>query len=257
MPTSRLQLGTCEKPNSALSAGKVEQALLSGTGSGATRQMFFVPLHYEQNYAYPLLVWLHGPGDDERQLQRLMPLVSMRNYVAVGPRGSARYESGGYSWQQTESGIAAAEQSVFAAVEAAQERFNVAPERIFVGGYASGGTMAFRVALRHPAAFAGALSIGGPFPSGHMPLAQLQQLRSLPLFIAQGRDAVDYPVEQACQELRLFHAAGLKATLRQYPCGDEVTTVMLHDMDVWMMERVTGIESSPAGECLLPPGEAN
>ena len=252
---SRLQLGTCEKKSDATGVYQVEQALLSTSDSDAARHMFFVPLHYERNYAYPLLVWLHGPGDDERQLQRVMPLVSMRNYVAVGPRGSVRDEGPGFTWQQSESGIAAAEQSVFAAIEAAQERFNIARQRIFVGGYASGGTMAFRVALRHPSAFAGALSIGGPFPSGNMPLLQLDRLRRLPFFIAQGRDAVDYPVEQTCQELRLFHAAGLKATLRQYPCGDEVTTVMLHDMDVWMMERVTGIEETPQVQC--PPGEAN
>ena len=40
---------------------------------------FFAPLHYESNYAYPLLVWLHGSGDDESQLKRIMPLVSLRN----------------------------------------------------------------------------------------------------------------------------------------------------------------------------------
>ena len=34
---------------------------------------FFVPLHYEPNYAYPLLVWLHGPQDDQGQLKRIMP----------------------------------------------------------------------------------------------------------------------------------------------------------------------------------------
>ena len=46
------------------------------------------PLHYERNYAYPLVVWLHGPGGDERQVTRVMPLVSSRNYAAVGPRGT-------------------------------------------------------------------------------------------------------------------------------------------------------------------------
>src|SRR4051794_5650794 len=51
-------------------------------------QALFTPLHYERNYAYPLIVWLHGPGDDERQLKRIMPLVSMRNYGAAGPRGT-------------------------------------------------------------------------------------------------------------------------------------------------------------------------
>ena len=44
-------------------------------------------MHYAPGYAYPLIVWLHGSGSDERQLQRIMPLVSMQNYVAVAPRG--------------------------------------------------------------------------------------------------------------------------------------------------------------------------
>ena len=48
----------------------------------------FAPLHYESNYAYPLIVWLHGANDDERQLKRIMPFVSLRNYVAVSPRGT-------------------------------------------------------------------------------------------------------------------------------------------------------------------------
>ena len=29
------------------------------------------PLHYEPNYAYPLLAWLHGSGGDERELKLL------------------------------------------------------------------------------------------------------------------------------------------------------------------------------------------
>ena len=49
----------------------------------------FAPLHYEKNYAYPLIVWLHGPGGDEGQLKRIMPCISTRNYAAVAPRGTA------------------------------------------------------------------------------------------------------------------------------------------------------------------------
>ena len=32
---------------------------------------------------------LHGWGDDETQLKRVMPIVSMQNFVAVAPRGGA------------------------------------------------------------------------------------------------------------------------------------------------------------------------
>src|SRR5262245_28959832 len=61
------------------------------------------PLHYERNYAYPLVVWLHGAGDDERQVTNVMPLVSSRNYAAVGPRGTLPLDNplGAYRWSQT------------------------------------------------------------------------------------------------------------------------------------------------------------
>ena len=208
-----------------------------------------VPMHYESNYDYPLLVWLHGPGDDERQLQRIMPLVSLRNYVAVGPRATANIKGRkGADWRQYENDIDAAESAVFSCIDMVTERFNVAPQRIFLAGYSTGGTMAFRLGLRHPQRFAGVLSLGGSFPSGHMPLARLSQARKLPLFIAHGRDADNYSVDRSCDELRLFHAAGLSVTLRQYPCGEELTTHMLSDMDRWIMELVTGIEHTPAPE---------
>ncbi len=209
----------------------------------------FVPMHYEPNYPYPLLVWLHGPGDDERQLQRIMPLISLRNYLAVGPRATANIKGRrGFEWRQHAHDIDAAETAVFNCIDLVTERFNVAPQRVFLAGFSTGGTMAFRLGLRHPQRFAGVLSLGGSFPSGNMPLARLSQARKLPLFIAHGRDAENYSVEQSCDELRLFHSAGLSVTLRQYPCGEELTTHMLSDMDRWIMEQVTGIEHTPAPE---------
>ena len=215
----------------------------------AVPHALFVPMHYEPNYAYPLLVWLHGPGDDERQLQRIMPLVSLRNYVAIGPRATASMPGrAGSDWSQEEADIDAAEAAVFSCIDLVTERFSVAPRRVFLAGFGTGGTMAFRLGLRHPQIFAGALSLGGSFPCGQMPLARLSAARKLPLFIAHGRDAENYSVEQSCDELRLFHSAGLSVTLRQYPCGEELTTNMLSDMDRWIMELVTGIEQSSVPE---------
>jgi phospholipase/carboxylesterase len=201
-------------------------------------------LHYERNYAYPLIVWLHGPQDDERQLKRIMPLISMRNYVAAGPRGTlgATKADGnrcaGFDWSQSEEHIALAEQRVQDAVAAARQRFNVARHRVFLGGFGNGGTMAFRVALNCPNLAAGVLSIGGEFPRGLMPLRNLSQIRQLKVFLATGRDSVRYPQHVVCENLRLLYTAGMAVNLRQYPCGDELTTLMLSDMDRWIMEQV-------------------
>jgi len=226
----------------------VEQSIVRASDQPGLPYTLFAPLHYEPNYAYPLVIWLHGPGDDERQLLRVMPLVSMRNYVSVGPRAPRAMagDQPGHQWPTSGVGLGTAAQSVFECLEIVKQKFHVAPHRVFLAGYQSGGTMAFRVGLAHPRRFAGILSLGGPFPTGDTPLAHLKEARGLPLFIAQGRSSEIYPVETTCDELRLFHAAGMHVTLRQYPCGDELNTQMLHDMNVWMMEQVTGASDSDA-----------
>ena len=227
------------------SVASVEQAVIRNLGRSGQPYSLFAPLHYEPNYAYPLVVWLHNDGGDERQLARVMPLVSMRNYVGLGVRGRRRRAGEpGYCWPQTSGAIMAAERRTSYAIAWARQKYNLHDQRVFLAGYEAGGTMAFRLALRNPQRFAGALSIGGSFPEGEQPLARLLALRKFPLFLAHCRDSQTYPIERVCDELRLIHSAGLAVTLRQYPCADELTTVMLHDMDVWMMERVTGIASS-------------
>jgi len=199
----------------------------------------FTPLHYERNYAYPLVVWLHGPDDDERQVTRIMPLVSLRNYVAVGARGTIAGEvKGSYAWSQSPSRIALAHERVNAAIAAARRWLNVAGDRVYLAGYGCGGTTAIRIALARPDEFAGVMSIGGGFPTGNRPLARLHAVRSLRILLSTARDSQSYPPAQVCQHLRLFHAAGMSVDLRQYPCGDELMTNMLSDMDRWIMNQL-------------------
>ena len=186
----------------------------------------FVPLHYEPRYAYPLIVWLHGSGDDERQLQRVMPKISIRNYAAVGPRGGSVIGNGvesGYSWEQAPHQIERARQSVMECITAAQTRFNIGADRIFLAGFGAGGTMALRIAMSMPEMFSGVASLAGGFPNGHRPLLRIEAARALPVFLAHGRKGVCYDEDRVCQDLRLLHAAGISVTLRQYLCSDELT----------------------------------
>jgi phospholipase/carboxylesterase len=200
----------------------------------------FAPLHYEPGYAYPLLVWLHGPGLDEGQLRRVMPLVSMRNYAAVAPRGPGSGPGGGRCWPQSDDAIDEAEAGVWQAVAAAENRFKVHRNRRYLVGYGCGGTMAVRLALRHPDRFAGAATLGGPLPSGGAPLSRLGELRRLPLLIAAGCKSDDYDSHSVCRDLRLVHSAGMSVTLRHYPCGQDLIPEMLADLNRWLMDQVTG-----------------
>ena len=211
----------------------------------------FAPLHYAPGYAYPLIVWLHGCGGDERQLQRVMPQLSMQNYLAVAPRGIQLPDEGEnerprYGWTQSDEHIQQAEQRVFDAIELAGRKFHVSRRRVFLTGFDAGGTMAMRIAMSHPARFAGALSLCGAFPTGRTPFCNLVAARRLGIFLATGRGSLEFPAERVCEDLRLLHTAGLSITLRQYPCGHELMPQMLRDVDRWIIDQITAPQAAPA-----------
>jgi phospholipase/carboxylesterase len=206
----------------------------------------FAPEHYEPAYSYPLIVWLHGAGASATQLRWLMPHVSMRNFVAVAPRGTVCLADERddeevrptFTWLQDEDHILLARQRTYEAIFAACEQFNVAPAKIFLAGRDAGGTMALRLALDDPERFAGAISLGGAFPSGIAPLCRLNVARRVPVLLAGGRWATGYGDREAAHDLRLLHAAGISVTVRLYPCGDVVTPGMLADVNRWVMQQV-------------------
>jgi phospholipase/carboxylesterase len=106
--------------------------------------------------------------------------------------------------------------------------------------------MAFRVAVNHPGRFAGVVSLCGAFPGNFSPLRRLEDVRRLPVFLAVGRDSSQYSPAQACNDLRLFHTAGISVALRQYPCRHELAPQMLRDLDRWIIEQITQRADTPA-----------
>ncbi|MEM9658282.1 MAG: PHB depolymerase family esterase [Planctomycetota bacterium] len=207
----------------------------------------FTPLHYEQGYAYPLLVWLHGDGGSERELRRVMPHVSVRNYVAIAARGadSNVADETSFYWQDSATGSGDAADEVRRCIDLAASRYHLHAERIFIAGYQSGGTMALRLALRYPDWFAGAASIGGAMPRGDSPLRRVNHARRLPLLLTCCRECRQYPPQRVADDLRLLHSAGFSLALRQYPGDSGLTTAMLGDLDRWLMGLICP-ESSQA-----------
>jgi len=240
--TTGLISGSILEPN-VLAASTPSVAAAVSTDSGELcRHSLFAPLHYERNYGYPLIVWLHGPGNDERQLRRIMPQLSMRNYVAVAPRGTlaldADADAAGFRWQQHGDHVYLAEKRVFDCVDLARRKFHVKPDRVFLAGAGCGGTMALRIALANPNAFAGALSLGGGLPRGMAPLARVNEARGKPLLLMSGITSERYSQTHVNEDLRLLHSAGITVTLRLYPHGDELSPMMLGDVDRWLMQQI-------------------
>lgn len=217
-----------------------------GARREATPLSFFLPVRYEPNYQYPLIVWLHQDGAAERQVAEIMPHLSMQNYLAVGVRGTRACDSVGhrFQWLQSPLGTAVAEEAVFAAIDAARTRYSVHPGRIYLAGYREGGTMALRVGLRNATAIDGVISLDGALPRGGRPLADLESARTLAILSAVAMEGTRYPMQTVCEDLRLWHAAKMRMDMRQYITDDVMTSEVLRDVNAWIMARVTG-QSSP------------
>lgn len=199
----------------------------------------FAPMHYEAGYSYPLIVWLHGAQSNEDELPQVMPLISTRNFVAIAPRGTSYVQNirGAYTWDDTTDSIAEAAERVEDCIQVARERFNIHADRIFVAGHSAGGTMALRLGLEHPERFAGAISLGGQVPRGSRLLKHVNRARNLPLLLSASPTEGVYSTDEVMQDLRFLHNAGMSLSLRMYPEGDELTTVMFKDLNSWVMEQ--------------------
>ena len=208
---------------------------------------FFGPERYEPRYEYPLIVWLHSCYSSELELENVMPALSLQNYVSCAPRGTTACDSEGkfYRWGQSAAATAIAEEIVFETISLAARQFSIAENRVFLAGFGGGATMAWRIALRYPKRFAGIVSVCGDFPHRNQPLSNLTVARHLPTLWLYGAQSKSCGVQQVCESLPILHSASLAVDIRQYPCGNELLSNMLVDMNGWMMEHVT---QQPASE---------
>lgn len=206
---------------------------------------YFLPVQYEPNYQYPLVIWLHSNGADQTQMASVLPEISLQNYIGIGIRAPRATDAmgHGFDWLENESGIALTEEAIFNAIEVARSQYSIRRDRVCVVGHREGGTMALRTALRYPTAFAAAISLGGRFPTGCRPFSNLEQARKLPMMITLGSDESAYPTDDLCRDLRTLHAGHLGMNFRQYDVDDALHPRILSDMNHWLMSQITGVDT--------------
>jgi phospholipase/carboxylesterase len=212
----------------------------------AAGHAFFLPLHYTPGYKYPLVVWLHNNGFNENQLDNVMPYISVRNYIGVGVRATKAADAIGhrFDWHQGTAAIGAAHDAIITAIDEAIERFAVNTERIVLAGYRDGGTMALRIAMRQPDRFAAAVSLGGPMPKGAIRnIGQLREKR-LPMLWQWGGGRAEFTNELLKSDCSMAMSIGGQVEIRQYPGDDEMDTVVLKDIDDWIMRRIVSQSST-------------
>ena len=118
--------------------------------SAETQYWVFVPKSYDESHstATRLFVWLHGCGGE-----------SAGDIFNVSPGGDQSWISiavGGREGQCWDPGND--QSKIFAAVASMKSHFNISSQSVVLGGYSSGGDLAYRTAFFNSSSFAGVLA---------------------------------------------------------------------------------------------------
>lgn len=200
----------------------------------------FLPEGYEPNYAYPLVVWFHQAGADERTLLDVMPQITTQNCIGLGLRGPNAHSSGtGYDWPIWESSIADFEEYLSSTVRSLRREFHIHSERIFPAGFGEGGAMALRMLFSRPEWFGGAAAIGFHVSSGKKRvLARMRDLAGKRLLLATGSRDRLAPAAGMLHMAHLLHTAGMEIETRVFDGGHELAPSALRRIDHWIMEGI-------------------
>jgi phospholipase/carboxylesterase len=203
----------------------------------------FLPTGYEPNYAYPLLVFFHGHGGNERQVIGLAPRLSRRNFICIGLRGPL--EAGprpngrmGYAWGAPHDYDSLVEDYVFRAVEQTRLKYHVHSERIFLAGFCEGASLAYRLGLSFPDRFGGVISLNGAMPRQGGPLLRLPDVRRLKVLIGHGIANAFTPLTMAQADYRLLYTAGLDIRMHTYAATHRLHPDMLRDVNRWIIQAI-------------------
>jgi len=215
----------------------------------------FVPENYEPGYAYPLVVWLHSDASSEMELDHVMPALSLRNYIAIAPRGNvkSRGSQRRYRWGTTLTDCAVAEDLVWDSVQAAMNVLSIHSDRIFLAGFGGGGTMAQWIGLKYASQLAGVVSLTGEFPMTSRVLSNWKIARSLKVLFAQRQGSTICSEDDMMRAVRFAHQSGLDYRFLQAQSeddteGNELDAGMLQAANRFMMGIVTGTDLSLSPE---------
>lgn len=134
-------------PSSPLAVSKGSVVTLN---SGQSPYSMYVPYSYDATHKTPtkLLVWMHGCGGDAYGDAWSTSPGGSQDWVSVSVGGRD-----GACWQPSND-----VPKVLAALDDVKRRLNIDPHRVIIGGYSSGGDLAYRTAFYNASRFAGLIA---------------------------------------------------------------------------------------------------
>ncbi|MGH2892865.1 MAG: CARDB domain-containing protein [Solirubrobacteraceae bacterium] len=204
----------------------------------------FVPDAYNAANTTPieLFVWMHGCGGE-----------GSGDIYTISPGGDQGYIAISIGGREDDCWDASTDQDkVLAAIADVETHFNIDRHQVIIGGYSSGGDIAYRTAFYHSTMFAGLLAENtSPFRDTGSTAAQSLAAASFKFHVVHLAHTEDetYPIEGVRNEISQLTAAGFPVKLIERP-GDHYddstpTSGTDHDLQTYLLPHLTDGWRSP------------
>ena len=199
---------------------------------------------------HPTVLLLHGWGASAHDLIGISPVLHRGRALVLCPQGPLAFQAGpgqvGYGWFPILPGTppdpAAIEQAVQQLLrfrDQAFARYPVDEKKVVIAGFSQGGFMAYLLALRDPARYAGLMAL-----SSWLPREMLQGVtrspahEGLPTLVIHGSDDPMVGIERAYASRDALLELGVPTTFREYPMGHEIRPEALREIVGWLEHKV-------------------
>lgn len=185
----------------------------------------YVPLGYDANRKYPLLVWLHGGdgrgSDNVKQLnggnqiathflasdavQLKLPMFILLPQCPSGDNWSDPDLNQPSEWLELTMG----------AIAEVQKEFSIDPDRLYLAGHSMGGLGVWSTLQAYPGKWAAALIL-----SAYDSFTDVKALAQTPLWVFQGADDQTVPVTLVREMMKQLRKAHANLRYTEYPKTD-------------------------------------
>ncbi len=200
----------------------------------------FVPQKYEENYAYPLMLWFHDDNSSEAELDLVMNGIGDQNYCGLAMRGNKvlnGIDSFGWRAESLEFGEVPLKKLVNVTTRRLRRAFHIHSERIFAAGAGTGADVALQLFSEAPEWFAGAILLE-PSCDAALALGDVEDLRGKHILQTVSRTASNETLAQNLDAVRLMRASGVEVDVRVTeepldPCSNDARFI-----DHWILSRL-------------------
>jgi phospholipase/carboxylesterase len=209
------------------------------SGEAAAYCAVHLPIGFEPDYTYPLIVWFHDEGADEQEMLSLLPYISDRNYAGLSLRAPLPVTNGvprQRRWSLAEGYLNILEAELAVSLERLAERIRIHGERVIAAGMGQGASVALRMLLRRPEWFAGGVCLNAEWDHRNR-FEWWGQYAQKPLWLGQ---IVGWASSStaAIVRTRLLRAAGFEVHARWIEFGDAKPRRLGTEIDRWLMQRL-------------------